>query len=375
MSKGMLKHPIFIGSEIYRGSSYGGLHPLRVPRVSTVMDLTRVLGWLPDVQYRTSPRAKPKALWEFHTPAYISALARAERRGQVSDEERAEFDLGTHSNTVFGEMFRRPATGVGGVMLAAELLSDGGIVHVPGGGTHHGMPDRANGFCYLNDPVFAIKALQHHGAWHVVYVDIDAHHPDGVEVGFSGDPSVRMISVHEEKRWPFTGCLDETGKGSAFNLPVMRGFNDSEMRIALQDLIIPLIEDFEPDAIVLQCGSDAIEEDPLSRLSLSNNAHIEVVRALMALTNRLMVLGGGGYNPWSVGRCWTRIWGALNGLEAPEMLNVENAQILRALRFEGNSRGRNPPEHWFSTLADEPNEGPVRDEIRARIGMLRARLI
>ena len=62
MSKGMLKHPIFIGSEIYRGSSYGGLHPLRVPRVSTVMDLTRVLGWLPDVQYRTSPRAKPNPL-------------------------------------------------------------------------------------------------------------------------------------------------------------------------------------------------------------------------------------------------------------------------------------------------------------------------
>lgn len=371
----MLKRPIFIGSEIYRGSSYGDLHPLRVPRVSTVMDLSRALGWLPEAQYRSSPRAKPKALWAFHTPAYISALARAERRGAVSDAERDDFDLGTHVNPIFGEMFRRPATGVGGVMLAAELMAEGGIVHVPGGGTHHGMPDRANGFCYLNDPVFAIKALQHHGVGRVAYVDIDAHHPDGVEVGFKGDPSVRMISVHEEKRWPFTGNLDETAGGSAFNLPVLRGFNDSEMRVVLQELIVPLVEDFEPDAIVLQCGSDAIEEDPLSRLSLSNNAHVEVTRALMPLSHRLLVLGGGGYNPWSVGRCWTRVWGALNGLDMPDRLELESAQILRELKFEGNSRGRNPPEHWFNTLADLPREGAIRNAIRARIGILRARLI
>lgn len=369
----MLQRPLFIGSEIYRSSSYGGAHPLRVPRVSTVMDLSRALGWLPDAQYVTSPRAKPKALWAFHTPEYVSALARAERRGDVSDAERSQFHLGTHSNPVFGEMFRRPATGAGGVMLAGELLAHGGIVHVPGGGTHHGMPDRANGFCYLNDPVLAIKSLQHHGAGRVVYVDIDAHHPDGVEVGFRGDPLVRMISVHEEKRWPFTGALEEAAGGSAFNLPVPRGFNDSEMRMVLHELILPLIEYFAPEAIVLQCGSDAIEEDPLSRLSLSNNAHVEVVHALMGLAPRLLVLGGGGYNPWSVGRCWTRVWGVLNGFDAPEFIDAKPERVLRGLSFEGNSRGRNPPEHWFRTLADQPNEGPVRNEIRTRIEVLRAR--
>ena len=373
MSKGMLQRPLFIGSEIYRGSSYGKAHPLRVPRVSTVMDLSRALGWLPDAQYVTSPRARPKALWAFHTPEYVSALARAERRGAVSEAERAAYQLGTHSNPIFGEMFRRPATGAGGVMRTAELLGKGGIVHVPGGGTHHGMPDRANGFCYLNDPVLAIKALQHHGAGRVLYVDIDAHHPDGVEVGFAGVQEVRMISVHEEKRWPFTGALADTAKGSAFNLPVPRGLNDSEMRYILHEVILPLLEDFAPDAIVLQCGSDAIEEDPLSRLSLSNNAHVEVVRALMGQAPRLMVLGGGGYNPWSVGRCWTRIWGALNGQDAPQELAPKAQALLRALRFERNSRGRNPPEHWFSTLADTPNEGAVRDDIRARSAVLRAR--
>ena len=89
----MLHRPLFIGSEIYRGSSYGPAHPLRVPRVTTVMDLARALNWLPDEQYVTSPRAKPRALWSFHTPEYISALARAERRGAVSDTERVQFQL------------------------------------------------------------------------------------------------------------------------------------------------------------------------------------------------------------------------------------------------------------------------------------------
>jgi acetoin utilization protein AcuC len=369
----MLNRPLFIGSDIYRGSSYGGLHPLRVPRVSTVMDLSRALGWLPDAQYVTSPRAKPKALWAFHTPEYVSALARAERRQDVSDKERSAFQLGTHSNPIFEEMFRRPATGAGGVMLAGELLKDGGIVYVPGGGTHHGMPDRANGFCYLNDPVLAIKSLQHHGAPRVAYVDIDAHHPDGVEVGFTGDPDVRMISVHEENRWPNTGALSDAAGGSAFNLPVPSGMNDSEMEMILHELILPAITHFAPDAIVLQCGSDAIDEDPLSRLALSNNAHVAVVRALMGLAPRLMVLGGGGYNPWSVGRCWTRVWGALNGLEEPEVLSDDAEAVLRHLRFDGNSRGRNPPDHWFTTLKDAPRIGPVRNEIRTRIDMLRVR--
>lgn len=370
----MLERPLFIGSEIYRGSSYGGLHPLRVPRVSTVMDLSRALGWLPDEAYQTSPRARAKALWQFHAPAYVSALKRAELRGTVSAEERATFQLGTVSNPVFPEMFRRPATGVGGVMLAGELLAGGGTVYVPGGGTHHGLPDRANGFCYLNDVVFAIKSLQHHGARRVVYVDIDAHHCDGVEVAFRGDPDVRMISVHEQGRWPRTGALDDTAGGSAFNLPVPQGFNDSEMRVALSEVILPATDAFQPDAIVVQCGSDAIEEDPQSRLCLSNRAHCEVVRQLLGRAPRMMVLGGGGYNPWSVARCWTGLWGVLNDADVPDRLPAEAEAVLRALTFEGNSRGRNPPEHWFTTLRDAPREGTVRDEIRARSEVLRARL-
>ena len=168
--------PVFIGSAIYRGSSYGGRHPLAIPRVSTVMDLCRALDWLPPAQYRTSPCAKPAALHAFHCPQYIAALQAAESAGQVSDATRLRYHIGTVSNPVFAEMYRRPATAAGGSLLGVELLRHGGSVFNPGGGTHHGMPDRANGFCYLNDPVLAILAMRRQGLEQIAYVDIDAHH-------------------------------------------------------------------------------------------------------------------------------------------------------------------------------------------------------
>lgn len=368
-----MTQPRFIGSEIYRASTYGAWHPLRVPRVSTVMDLSRALGWFSAGQYVNSPRAKPAALNTWHTPAYIAALQTAEATQRVSAETKARFGLGTPSNPVFAEMFRRPATAAGGSLLAAELLKDGGVVYNPAGGTHHGLPDRANGFCYLNDPALAILSLRRMGVRRIAYIDIDAHHPDGVEAGFAHDADVLMISVHEERRWPFTGGLSDVGGGQVFNLPVPAGFNDTEMRAVLDELILPRVQRFAPDAIILQCGADAVEEDPLSRLALSNRAHWNVVAALRPLSPRYLVLGGGGYNPWSVGRLWTGVWAVLSGAEVPERLPPEAESVLRGLTWTGHSRGKYPPDHWFTTLRDLPREGPVRAELRERLAVLAAR--
>ncbi len=367
--------PVFIGSEIYRGSSYGAWHPLHIPRVSTVMDLSRALGWLPADRYRTSPRAKPAALTGFHTPDYIAALQDAEARQSVDETARTRHGLGTTANPVFTEMFRRPATGAGGVMLAADLVRDGGVVHVPGGGTHHAMADRANGFCYLNDPVLCLLALRHLGLSRIAYVDIDAHHCDGVQEALGAAEDMLLISVHEEKRWPFTGALEDDGGGRALNLPVPRGLNDTEMALIRERLILTALDRFAPQAIVLQCGADALEEDPLSRLALSNNAHVAIVGALAAMTPRLIVLGGGGYNPWSVGRLWTRIWGALNGWHAPGLLPAPAQQLLGGLRWNRRGPGRSPAQAWRQTLEDPPREGPVRDELGERLDALRARLV
>lgn len=363
---------LFIGSDIYRGSSYGSRHPLRVPRVSTVMDLARALGWLPPDRFRASPRAKPAALELWHEASYVAALQAAEALGEATPEMRERFHLGTLSNPVFSEVFRRPATGAGGTMLAAELLAaTPGVIHVPGGGTHHGLPGRANGFCYLNDVVLGIKVLQR-SLTRVAYVDLDAHHSDGVELAFAGDPGVRMISVHEEGRWPFTGGIGDTAGGSAFNLPVPKGYHDSEARAVLHGLILPRVEEFRPEALVIQCGADSLTEDPLSRLTLSNRAYLEAVRALLPLSPRVMVLGGGGYNPWSVGRLWTAIWGLVSGRDLPDRLPDPATDVLRRLSWNGG--GRPPPEaHLLTTLLDAPREGPVRAVIRDRLAQLARR--
>ncbi len=107
----------------------------------------------------------------------------------------------------------------------------------------------------------------------------------------------------------------------------------------------------------MQCGADALADDPLSRLELSNRAIWRAVRSVDRIAPRLIVLGGGGYNPWSVARCWTGIWGALAGFARPSRLPAGAERILRDLTWHRQA-GRNPPEHWFTTLADQPNDGP-----------------
>ncbi|KHQ51025.1 Acetoin utilization protein AcuC [Mameliella alba] len=366
-----MSSPVFIGSRIYRGSVYGPRHPLSIQRVPAVTDLARALGWVPDNRYRPSPRAKPVALTGFHTPAYINALQAAEAAQQVSDEVRARHGLGTLSNPVFPEMYRRPATAVGGGLLAAELVREGGIAHNPGGGQHHGLPDAAAGFCFLNEPVLTIRRLLDMGLQRVAYVDIDAHHCDGVELAFEGSERVRMISIHEARRWPFTGALEDRAGGSAFNLPVARGFKDTEFKMVLEEMILPAVETFRPEAIFLQCGADALAEDPLARLSLSNRSHVTTVRALRPLAPRMIVSGGGGYNPWTVARCWTAVWGEIAGEQVPERLPQEAEAVLRALAWH---RKGQPEEALFTTLLDSPREGAISGDLRADVARLQARL-
>ncbi|MCV2891253.1 acetoin utilization protein AcuC [Ruegeria aquimaris] len=369
----MTSRAVFIGSEIYRRSTYGGQHPLAIPRVSTVIDLCRALDWFGAGEYRASPRAKPGALAAFHTPDYIAALQRAEKRQTVTDVDRSRHGLGTLSNPVFPEMFRRPATAAGGSLLGAELALGGLSVFNPGGGTHHGFADRAGGFCYLNDPVLAILAMLRAGLDRVAYVDIDAHHCDGVASAFHGSQQVRMISLHEDRRWPFTGGVSDTAGGAAYNIPVPRGFNDSEFELILDEVILPAVAGFRPQAIVLQCGADAVTEDPLSRLCLSNRCHWKTVGALQQLSSCLLVLGGGGYNPWSVARLWTGVWAILSGRAIPDHLPEQAQNILRALDWQ-RQRGQDRPQAWFTTLRDAPRTGPIRSEVRQTAGLVSARL-
>ncbi len=357
-----LARPLYIGSEIYRGSTYGAKHPLAIPRVSTCTDLVAAMGWLDPDRFRVAPMATDAEILRFHTPDYLAALKRAEAEQGVSDADRARFRIGADGNPVYREVFRRPATSAGGVMLATQLTAQGGIVHCPGGGTHHGRPDRASGFCFLNDPVLGILQWLDQGLERIVYLDIDAHHGDGVQDAFHSDDRVLTISLHEAGRWPNTGPVHDRAGGQARNLPVPQGLNDTEHRVLMEQAVLPLIRAFRPQAILLQSGADSLEEDPLAKLSLSNNAYWAVVRAIRDLAPRLVVVGGGGYNPYTVARCWAGIWATLNDISIPDRTTPQAETVLRALVYN-RAAGRNPPAHWFTTLRDAPREGPVRDTI------------
>ncbi len=362
--------PVLIGSEIYRGSSYGRNHPLSIPRVSLVLDLCRALGWVDEANYVDSPQATTAQLTRFHTPDYVAAVQRIERDGRATAEDRETYNIGYMENPVFPEMFRRPATACGGSIKAAELAAFGGVAFNPAGGLHHGQKGKASGFCFFNDPVLAIFRLKELGLQRVAYVDIDAHHGDGVEAVFADDPAVLTVSMHERDRWPFSGT-SSIPDSAVLNLPVPKGLNDDECAFLLGECIVPAVETFRPDAIVMQCGADALKDDPLSKLALSNRAIWSAVDAVTALSDKCVIVGGGGYNPWSVARCWTGIWGTLNGQATDMELSLETRALLQDIEWR-HSLGRNPKKRWFRTLADKPRPGPVRDCVRALAGRFKA---
>jgi acetoin utilization protein AcuC len=328
------------------------------------MDLCATLGWLEDGAYEASPQATPAQLARFHHPDYVDAVRRVDAAGRADRATRARYGLGTLANPGFPGVFRRAATACGGSIRAAERVLDGGVAFNPAGGTHHGRPDRAHGFCYFNDPVLAILRLLDAGLARVTYVDLDAHHGDGVEDAFAADPRVLTLSIHEAGRWPRTGGVADRAGGGARNLPVPKGFNDSELAFLMRAAVLPLGRRFAPEAVVITCGADGLADDPLAGLALSNLALWRAVHRLVSLSPRTVVLGGGGYNPWTVARCWTGLWGTLKGYPMPSRLPAAAEAVLRGLETDLIDE-EDVPEAWFTTLADAPNPGPVRPEVAA----------
>ena len=356
--------PVFVGHDVYRRAAYGGNHPLAIPRVETAVDLCRDLGWIAPEAWIESPVTDPQTLGRFHDPRYVEALRRADEGGEVTLETRERFNLGTLENPVFPGVYQRAATSVGGSIEAAKQALAGRIAYHPAGGTHHGRPSRASGFCYFNDPVFAILTALDAGVGRLVHVDLDAHHGDGVQDAFADNPRVYTISIHEQERWPHTGALEDVGGGQSCNLPVAAGFADADLDLLLTEVVLPLVRQAAPEMLVVTCGADALDGDPLSRMSLSNRALWSAVKALVAEAPGSVALGGGGYNPWTVARCWAGLWGVLNGFPMLEKLGPESIRRLEALDCDlVDEEDRDP--RWLTTLADEPQEGSARPETAA----------
>jgi acetoin utilization protein AcuC len=366
------RRALYIDSPVYAQAAYSPHHPLAIARTQTVAELCRLNGWLPAGAYRRCEAAPLDVLTRFHSRDYVRALQHADRSGHVLRSVRERYAIGTMENPIFNGVFERAATTVGGSIAAAELALEGRVIYHPAGGTHHGRPDRASGFCYFNDPVFAIATFLERGIERVLYVDLDAHHGDGVEDAWRDDPRVALFSIHEADRWPHTGLEGSATDEPTCNVPVPRGCNDSEFNTVLDEIFEPFAAAMAPQAVVITCGADALAGDPLSGMMLSNVALWAAVERIARLAAPVVVLGGGGYNPWTVARCWAGLWARLSGQRIGPALSAPAVQALSGLECDLVDEEDFDPR-WLDTLVDVPNPGPVRPEIMALVERWRTR--
>ncbi len=360
----MSRPPLFISAPLYQQSGFSGLHPLAISRIGAVENFARALGWLGDDNFRCSPVADRQTLTRYHDKDYVAALARVCDDNKVTREDRERYQFGTMENPIFPALFERASTCVGGSILAAQCAAKNQVVFHPAGGTHHGKKNQASGFCYFNDPVFAILTLRDQGLARIAYIDLDAHHGDGVEAAFGADKSVLCFSIHEEKRWPHSGAKAGKDDNNNINLPVPRGLHDQEFVFLMETCLWPQLEIFKPDALVIVCGADVLAGDPLSAMTLTNQTLWQTVKQLTNRYTASVVLGGGGYNPWTTVRYWTGLWGVLNANPMPTPLPPELTQILRGFSSDLVDE-EDVQDEWLTQLQDSPPAPlPLREEIK-----------
>lgn len=252
----------------------------------------------------------------FHTHEYVEKV-----------KEQSKFGTGyldQGDTPAFIGMFEAASYVAGSVCNGIDQLMAANYkrVFIPIAGLHHARRHIAAGFCVFNDCGIAIEYLRHkHKIKRVAYIDIDAHHGDGVFYSFEEDPDLIFADLHEDGKYlyPGTGAITETGqgeaKGSKLNIPMPPGANDYLFR-----QVWPKVEVFlrnnKPDFILLQSGADSIKGDPITHMSYSEASHAYATQQLCKLADefcdgKILAMGGGGYNHDNIAKTWTTVLSAM----------------------------------------------------------------
>lgn len=308
-----------------------------------------------------APRRATRAEMErFHSRRYLDALERA-AAGELTVES-LQMGLGTADTPVFKDMVECAAWGCGASLTGAELILAGraDFVFNPVGGFHHAMAEKAAGFCYLNDMVLACLRLADAGQ-RVLFLDVDAHHGDGVQAAFYGRRDVMAVSLHESGKtlFPWGGFEDEIGEGPGrgynVNVPLPAGAYDEAYLCAFRAIVPPLARAYAPDVIVLELGMDSLAGDPLTHLALTNNALVEVAHEVRGLCKPVLAAGGGGYHIENTVRGWVRAWQAFAGDDGAHDLSMGMGGVMLASsEWAGGLRDRERPVSPDQRRAVEP---------------------
>lgn len=368
---------LFVYSDAYQAYRFTPDHPFNPVRLRWTVEVLEELGLLLPEE-RIAPRpAEIVEILRIHSPAYVEVvrelgqLARATRDASI-------YGLGTEDDPVFPGMHEAAALSVGGTIVAAEELLSGRAHHTLniGGGLHHAMRSQAAGFCIYNDVAIAIAHLREAGL-RVAYVDIDAHHGDGVEHAFYSDPDVLTVSFHESGRYlfPGTGWVEDLGTGpgygSVINLP-LEPFTDDESWLELLDGVLdPALSAFRPDVLVTEFGVDGHLLDPLTDLRASTRFYWHAAARLHSLAHRhcagrWLAVGGGGYELLRVvPRAWSILWAEMRGTPVPE------DRLLPAGFRARHAEAKPPVPAW---MVDPVGTVPPLDRQREISGRNRATL-
>jgi acetoin utilization protein AcuC len=322
--------------------------PFKTERAGKLRQILYTMGLLSGAGIREvapSP-ADRRTLKKFHTARYLHALKSA-ARGRW-DLEALRMGIGTDDCPIFLGMYEYSALAVGATLGGAELILSGSadVVFNPSGGYHHAFPEKAAGFCYINDNAIACAVLAEAGK-RVLYVDVDVHCGDGVAYAFYDRRDVMTISLHENPKtlFPGTGFEDEIGeregRGYCVNLPLPVGTFDRAYMYAFEEVVAPLMKAYAPDVIVFELGADALAGDPLAHLCLTNNTYAEIISHLLRLGKPILATGGGGYHVENTVRAWALAWTVLSGQDIS--LGIEatvGGVMLESTDWQGGLRDR-----------------------------------
>ncbi|MFQ5909316.1 MAG: acetoin utilization protein AcuC [Thermoplasmata archaeon] len=367
----MTTRTAFVYSEGFMKYDFGPYHPMNQIRIKLTYELMKALGIFEREEILLS---EPEAATEdqialMHGRDYIDMVK------EVSDGERRQgaflFGLGSGDNPIFEDMYNASAIHTGATMHACDLVLSGEVNHAftPAGGLHHASRSRASGFCVFNDPAIAIEdLLVNKELKRVVYIDIDAHHGDGVQFLFFDRPDVLTISIHESGKYLFPGSGfenelgDEEGKGFAVNVPLPPYTRDQSYIYAFKEIVPPLLESYKPDFIFTQLGADAHRSDPLTHLMIGTMTYEEVGGIVHEISHeicngRWVGVGGGGYDPTVVPRIWTAIFGQMAGIDIQNELPQSWRTLCREMTGESPSK----------SLRDESEDADVPKDIKVLV--------
>ncbi|MFZ6017125.1 MAG: acetoin utilization protein AcuC [Nitrospirota bacterium] len=334
----------FVYTDEFFKFDYGPTHPFKIFRLKLTYELIKAYGLLslPNTRYIEARMAEDEELLLFHDREYIEILKAANVGIEVPGAYY--YGLGPGDNPIFRGLFDWSKFVTGASLQAGSLVESGevDIAFNISGGLHHAMASRASGFCYINDIVIAIMSLLKKGR-RVAYIDIDAHHGDGVQEAFYNTDKVLTISIHETGRalFPGTGFENETGRGEgegySINIPMPPSSDDELFVYVFDEIVHPLIKRFKPDIVVAQLGVDHFYSDPLTHLNYTNNGFCEVIKKIKEISPRWVALGGGGYDIASVAKAWTLAWAIMNEVEIPDEIPED---FLKKYSREGFSSRR-----------------------------------